>query len=180
MIQLDDVTVSLAGTPIVEGATFHLHPGDHAGLVGRNGSGKTTLLRAIVGELPTEQGALRVRPGVRVGWLPQQAVSGSTRPLWDEVRGAMTRILELEAELRAAEEAVAKDPSASQRLARATEQFAIHGGYAADEKVGTVLHGLGFAPDTWRKTCDTFSGGWQMRIALARLLLSDPDVALLD
>jgi ATP-binding cassette subfamily F protein 3 len=180
MIQLDDVTVSLAGTPIVEGATFHLHPGDHAGLVGRNGSGKTTLLRAIVGEVPAESGTVRVRPGARVAWLPQQAVSGSVRPLWDEVRGAMTRILQLEAELRAAEEAVGRDPDGAQRLARATEQFAVHGGYAADEKVGTVLHGLGFAPDTWRRTCDTFSGGWQMRIALARLLLSDPDVALLD
>jgi ATP-binding cassette subfamily F protein 3 len=180
MIQLDDVTVSFSGHPIVEGATTHVHPGDHVGLVGRNGSGKTTLLRAIVGELPTEQGAVRVRPGVRVAWLPQQAVSGSTRPLWDEVRAAMTRIVQLEAEIAAAERAVGQDPGAAERLSRATEAFALHGGYAADEKVGTVLHGLGFPPDTWRKTCDTFSGGWQMRIALARLLLSDPDVALLD
>jgi ATP-binding cassette subfamily F protein 3 len=180
MIQLDDVTVSFAGHPVVEGATFHLHPGDHAGLVGRNGSGKTTLLRAVVGEIPTEHGTARVRPGARVAWLPQQAVSGSSRPLWDEVRSAMTRLLQLEAELRAAEEAVGRDAAGPERLARATEVFALNGGYAADEKVGTVLHGLGFSPSVWRDGCDTFSGGWQMRIALARLLLSDPDVALLD
>ena len=107
-------------------------------------------------------------------------MSGSSRPLWDEVPSAMTRLLQLEAELKAAEEAVGRDAAGPERLARATEVFALNGGYAADEKVGTVLHGLGFSPSVWRDGCDTFSGGWQMRIALARLLLSDPDVALLD
>ncbi|MCA9494199.1 MAG: ABC-F family ATP-binding cassette domain-containing protein, partial [Myxococcales bacterium] len=157
----------------------HLHPGDHVGLVGRNGSGKTTLLRAMVGELGADGGRIVVRSGARVGWLPQQAVSGSTRTVWEEARSGMTRLLALKAELDAAE-ARAGDPGGPERLERATDAFRLAGGYAADEKVGEVLHGLGFLPETWHRTCDTFSGGWQMRIALARLLLSDPDVALFD
>ncbi|MEZ4235469.1 MAG: ABC-F family ATP-binding cassette domain-containing protein [Myxococcota bacterium] len=180
MIQLEDVTVAPGGDPLVRGATLHVHPGDHVGLVGRNGTGKTTLLRAIVGELPVDAGRIRVRNGARVGWLPQQAVSGSVRPLWDEVASGMTRLHALRAELQAAEAAVRADPGQAERLARAVDTFRLAGGYAADERIGQVLHGLGFAPEDWQRTCDTFSGGWQMRVALARLLLSEPDIALLD
>jgi ATP-binding cassette subfamily F protein 3 len=183
MIRLDDVTVSPGGHELVRGATFHLRPGDHAGLVGRNGTGKTTLLRAIVGEVSPDSGKVEVRPNIRLGWLPQQAVSGSTLPVWDEVRSRMTRLNQLRADLDAAQRAVEADPDrveAAQRLAQETERFRLAGGYAADERIGEVLHGLGFAPADWRRPCDTFSGGWQMRIALARLLLSEPDVALLD
>ncbi|MEQ1500825.1 MAG: ABC-F family ATP-binding cassette domain-containing protein [Myxococcota bacterium] len=180
MIRLSDVTVAPGGVDLVVGATLHVRPGDHLGLVGRNGTGKTTLLRAMVGEIGIDAGKVEVRPGIRVGWLPQQAVSGSVRPLWDEARAGMTRINALRDEVEAAERAVAADPSKAERLGRATDAFRLAGGYAADERIGMVLHGLGFGPDDWRRTCDTFSGGWQMRVALARLLLSDPDVALLD
>ena len=180
MIRLEDVALMPGGNEILAHATFHLRPGDHAGLVGRNGSGKTTLLRAIVGEVSPDAGKISVRAGARVGWLPQQAVSGSTRTVWDEARSGMTRVTALEAEVRAAERAVEADPDQAERLARVMESFRLAGGYAADEKVGEVLHGLGFGPAEWRRGCETFSGGWQMRIALARLLLSDPDVALLD
>jgi ATP-binding cassette, subfamily F, member 3 len=182
MIRLDDVTVAPGGEPLVRGVALHVRPGDHLGLVGRNGTGKTTILRAVVGEIPVDAGRVRVRPGARVGWLPQQAVSGSDRPLWDEVASGMTKLHALRAELEAAEQAVRDEPGPAQtdRLSRASDAFRLAGGYASDERIGEVLHGLGFAPADWRRTCDTFSGGWQMRIALARLLLSEPDVALLD
>jgi ATP-binding cassette, subfamily F, member 3 len=180
MIRLEDVSVAPGGTVLVSGATFHVRPGDHVGWVGRNGSGKTTLLRAIVGEQPLDGGAITVRPNTRLGWLPQQAVSGSARPVWDEVRSRMDRLNALRSEVEEAQGAVERDPSHAERLARATERFRLAGGYAADERIGEVLHGLGFPPASWHRTCDTFSGGWQMRIALARLLLSEPDVALLD
>ncbi|MEQ1568451.1 MAG: ABC-F family ATP-binding cassette domain-containing protein [Myxococcota bacterium] len=180
MIRLDDLTVAPGGNELVRGATFHLRPGDHVGLIGRNGTGKTTILRTIVGELSPDHGRVEVRPQIRLGWLPQQAVSGSSLPVWDEVRSRMTRINALRSELEAAQRAVEADPNAAERLARATERFRLEGGFSADERIGEVLHGLGFAPADWRRTCDTFSGGWQMRIALARLLLSEPDVALLD
>ncbi|HHO54601.1 MAG TPA: ABC-F family ATP-binding cassette domain-containing protein [Deltaproteobacteria bacterium] len=162
------------------GASLHLHPGDHVGLVGRNGSGKTTLLRAMLGELPPDAGHIHRRSAARIGWLPQQAVSGSTDTVWSEARSGMARLNALRDELEAAQRAVATDPAAADRLDRATEAFRLAGGFAEDEKIGEVLHGLGFRPEDWHRSCETFSGGWQMRIALARLLLSDPDVALLD
>jgi ATP-binding cassette subfamily F protein 3 len=180
VIRLEDVTLAPGGDDLVREVTFHLRPGDHVGLIGRNGTGKTTLLRAIVGELRPDAGQIHVRSGIRVGWLPQQAVSGSVRPLWDEVQSGMIRINQLREEVADAARAVERDPGQAGRLAEVTERFRLAGGYAADQQVGEVLHGLGFSPEDWRKSCDTFSGGWQMRIALARLLLSEPDVALLD
>jgi ATP-binding cassette subfamily F protein 3 len=175
VIRLEAVTVAPGGDPLVEGADWHIRPGEHVGLVGRNGTGKTTLLRAMVGETSPDAGKVVIRPGIRVGWLPQQAVSGSTRPVWDEVASRMDWFHRISRQL---EEATAS--GSPERVADATDAFRAAGGYAIDEKIGEVLHGLGFGPDTWRRTCDTFSGGWQMRIALARLLLSEPDVALLD
>ncbi len=181
MLRLDDITLSPGGHDVLRGATWHLRAADHAGLIGRNGAGKTTLLRAMVGELSPETGQIHRRGGLRLGWLPQQAVSGSTDTVWNEVRSRMEQLQRLESAVQAAQTAVEADaPGAVERLGQATEAFRLAGGYAAEERIGEVLHGLGFAPDTWHRRCDTFSGGWQMRIALARLLLSQPDVALLD
>jgi ATP-binding cassette subfamily F protein 3 len=181
VIRIEHATLAVAGDILLEDASWHVRPGEHVGLVGRNGTGKTTLLRAIVGELGLDRGTIARRPGMRLGWLPQKAVSGSTRPVWDEVASAMDWFHRLKAELATAEEAVAAGrPGADARFADATEVFRANGGFAVDAEIGSVLHGLGFPPDRWREPCDTFSGGWQMRIALARLLLSRPDVALLD
>ena len=151
------------------------------GLVGRNGTGKTTLLRVLLGEHSHDAGEVSVRTGVRIGYLPQHAVAGSSRPLWDEARSGMTRLLELEGVLARAQVAVqAGTDGAIARYDQAAEAFRLAGGWAADERVGEVLHGLGFRKDDWQRPCDTFSGGWQMRIALARLLLADADLLLLD
>ena len=180
MLRVDGATISVGGRDVLVDAELHLHPGDHVGLVGHNGSGKTTLLRALVGELAPDAGSIVRRNQVRLGWLPQQAVSGSTETVWDEAKSAMVKINALQQELDAAQDAVQNDSGAVDRLDRATEAFRLAGGFAVDEKIGEVLHGLGFGPENWHNHCDTFSGGWQMRIALARLLLSEPDVALLD
>ncbi len=181
MIQVDDATLALGGDILLEGGSWHVRPGERVGLVGRNGTGKSTLLRAIVGEVGLDRGTVTRRPGARLGWLPQRAVSGSTRPVWDEVASSMDWFHLLKAELDAAGQAVIADqPGAAERLADATEIFRTQGGFAVDAAIGEVLHGLGFAPDRWHAPCDTFSGGWQMRIALARLLLSRPEIALLD
>jgi ATP-binding cassette subfamily F protein 3 len=116
-----------------------------------------------------------------VGYLPQQAVSGSTLTVWEECRKALTGLNRKRETLERAEAAVAaQEEGAVEKLDLALEAFRRAGGFREDELIGEVLHGLGFRPDEWHRTCDTFSGGWQMRIALARLLLSDPDVAILD
>ena len=181
MIRLEDVDLAPGGDDLVLGATAHLNPGERLGLVGRNGSGKTTLLRAIVGERHPDGGRVHVRPGVRVGWLPQHAVAGSSATVWDEAASGLTHLKALEARVEAATQAVADGvDGAIERLERVTEQFRVAGGYALERRIGEVLHGLGFGPDAWHRPCDTFSGGWQMRIALARTLLSEPEVLVLD
>lgn len=181
MIRLEDVSLAPGGQDLLHDATWHLRPGERVGLVGRNGTGKTTLLRAIVGERPPDDGKVHVRSSARLGWLPQQAVAGSDETVWNEAASGLTRILKLQERLKAAEAAVAAhEDGAIERLDRATEAFRIAGGYALDERIGEVLHGLGFGPEAWHRPCSTFSGGWQMRIALARTLLSEPDVLVLD
>ncbi len=181
MLRLDDVTVTAGARTLLERGDLHVHPGDRVGLVGRNGVGKTTLLRVMLGELEPESGAVLTRNGVRVGWLPQQAVSGSVRDVWDEARSGMVHLIALGEQLAAAEVASASgEDAAINRAETAREAFRLAGGFAADEAVGEVLHGLGFRTEDWHRACQTFSGGWQMRIALARVLLSDPDLLLLD
>jgi ATP-binding cassette subfamily F protein 3 len=181
VIRLDAVTLAPGGHDLLVDASWHVRPGDRVGLVGRNGTGKTTVLRALAGELSPDTGTVHRRAGMRLGYLPQQAVSGSSDTVWNTVREQMHRLNALRGELEAARAAVERHaPGAVERVAAAEEAFRLGGGYAEDEQIGVVLHGLGFGPDTWHRSCDTFSGGWQMRIALARLLLSEPDVALLD
>ena len=181
MIQIEDVTLAPGGEPLLDGADWHIREHERVGLVGRNGTGKSTLLRAIVGEQLPAGGRIRVRNNLRLGYLPQQAVSGSTLPVWEEVRSQMHRLQLLRAELEAAEQALAgKEPGSVERHGRALEAFRHAGGFTEEQTIGSVLSGLGFSPETWHTPCDQFSGGWQMRIALARLLLSEPDVALLD
>jgi ATP-binding cassette subfamily F protein 3 len=181
VLRLEDVTLAVGPRDLLVGASLHVHPHDKVGIVGPNGCGKTSMLRLLVGELEAESGRVYRRGGIGVGYLPQHAVSGSSRSVWDEAASGMTRIRALQADLERARRAVeGGDDAAIDALGEAEEAFRLAGGYAQDERVGEVLHGLGFGPDRWHDACDTFSGGWQMRIALARLLLSDPDVLLLD
>lgn len=173
MLRLQGVTVSAGGRDLVLEANLHVHPGDKVGLVGRNGTGKTTLLRAIVGEILVDAGKITVRSDAVVGWLPQTAVSGSTRTVWEEAKSRMVSMEALAERVAAAEAQVAAgDDDAIELLGEAQTAFRMAGGFAIDERIGGVLSGLGFTKEDWARTCDTFSGGWQMRIALARLLLS--------
>ncbi|TNE85647.1 MAG: ABC transporter ATP-binding protein [Deltaproteobacteria bacterium] len=181
VIRVEDVSLSFGDDPLFEDVSWHLRPGEHLGLVGRNGTGKTTLLRILAEELTPDTGKVLKRGGIRVGWLPQHTVAASSRSVWDEASSQMDRLQQLKRELEEAQGAAdAGEPGAAGRLAEATDAFTRAGGYRIDQMIGEVLHGLGFGPDTWHRPCDSFSGGWQMRVALARLLLSGPDVALLD
>lgn len=181
MIRLENATLAAGTTDLLVDADLHLRPGDRVGLVGRNGTGKTTLIRALLGEVDLERGTVHRRKDLRVGYLPQQAVAGSSRTVWDEVRQGATRLVALKEAVDHAQAAADRGaPRAVEQLSEALTAFDMAGGYAWDERVGTVLHGLGFDPTLWETPCEDLSGGWQMRTALARMLLSEPDVALLD
>jgi len=181
VLRLEALTLTVGAVDLLVDVDWHLRPGRRVGLVGRNGVGKTSLLRAITGDLTPSSGRVHIRGGVRPGTLPQQAVSGSADTVWDEASRRMDWLHELEARLRRAQADVeAEVPGAIERLSRVTEQMRLRGAFAAEERIGEVLHGLGFSPDDWRRPCCELSGGWQMRVALARLLLSDPQLLLLD
>jgi ATP-binding cassette, subfamily F, member 3 len=181
MIHIDNASLAPGGVDLLDGATWEIRATDKVGLIGRNGTGKTSLMRAIVGELDFDTGQLRIRPGLQIGYLPQQAVSGSTATVWEEVQMDMHAFHQMRNELLVSEQAVKEDkPGAAARLETATETFRIAGGFAIESKIGGVLHGLGFQSETWHQPCAQFSGGWQMRIALARVLLAEPDLAILD
>ena len=179
MLRLEQVELAIGGKTLLSGADWRVHPGEKVALVGRNGSGKSTLMRAILGEVHVESGTLAVRRGARLGWLPQEGVPPTDDTVWDTARAWMHELLALEAELRAAEAEVGA-PDGPERLERVGERFRMAGGYAMDERVGEVLHGLGFPPSQWRRPCRELSGGWRMRVALGRLLLSEPELLLLD
>ncbi len=170
-------------------ASWTLHPGQKCALIGRNGCGKSTLLRLCAARagLPggddstLDTGRVVIRSDAVVGYLPQQAVSGSTLSVWDEVsQGLVSLVRERERLVQLEREVEAGVAGAIEALATATEAFRLRGGYVMDERIGEVLHGLGFLPSDWHRPCPSFSGGWQMRIALARLLLSSPTLLLLD
>jgi ATP-binding cassette subfamily F protein 3 len=181
MIRAEGVVLAPGGDVLLDEVSLHVRPGARVALVGRNGTGKSTLLRALAGLVEPAEGRIALREGCRIGWLPQQAVSGSTASVWDEARSALEGLVRLRARLEAAEEALSDDAEASALAhAQALEAFTAAGGFAEDERVGSVLHGLGFGPEDWSRPCAELSGGWQMRVALARVLLAAPDVALLD
>ncbi len=181
MLRIERATLSLGGRDLLASASWQVHAGDRVGLMGANGSGKTSILRVVTGELDLERGELWLRPNLRLGYLRQQPPSRGERTLWDEARASMSRLAHLQRELDEAGLAVEREaPGAAARLGEATERFRLAGGYAAEERVGEVLHGLGFRKEDWSRPCNAFSGGWQVRIELACLLLSEPDLMLLD
>jgi ATP-binding cassette subfamily F protein 3 len=181
MLRFENATVAVGGVDLLEGVDWHVPPGAKVGLVGRNGTGKTTLLRVAAGEHLLDSGKVERRANTRLGYLHQHSKVPPGRIVWEEVRSGMTALLTLEAELKRAEQAVERgEPGAVEKAERIAERFRLAGGYAMDERVGEVLAGLGFRKADWERPCETFSGGWQVRIALAKLLLAEPELLLLD
>ena len=183
LVAVEDALVSIGDRDLLQGATWRVMPGTAVGIVGENGAGKSTLMKTLVGLHPVAGGRVRVAPGVRIGYLEQTAVSGSQRTVWEEAMSQMRALNEAKAALEEAEsmlEKVPEDPDVVQAYVDAEAAFAAADGYTYEQKVGRVLGGLGFSPEAQRRLCSEFSGGWQMRIALGKLLLSEPELLLLD
>ena len=171
MLDLNDVTLRVAGRPLLEAATIHLPSGQRFGLVGRNGTGKSTLLRLIAGELQPDEGSLRLQAGVRIGMVAQEAPGGELTPL-ESVLAADRERASLLAELEASPEPA--------RLAEIHDRLSAIGADAAPARAARILKGLGFDEEAQGRPLSSFSGGWRMRVALAAVLFLEPDLLLLD
>jgi ATP-binding cassette, subfamily F, member 3 len=171
MLNLTDITVRLGGRTILDGATAALPPRSRVGLIGRNGAGKTTLVRVIAGLLEPDTGSADMPRGSRLGYIAQEAPAGSGTPL-DTVLAAD---IERAALLHEAE--ISHDPD---RLGEVHERLNAIAAHSAPARAARILVGLGFDEDAQNRSLDSFSGGWRMRVALASLLFSAPDVLLLD
>ena len=187
MLQLSSLTKGFGGRVLFDRVTWQISAGDRVGLCGPNGSGKTTLLRMLAGFDEADSGTMAKRTGLTVGYLPQDGLSHTGRSLIDEVSTAFQPMLDIQRTMQDLEHRLA-DPGYSredhdailERYSELQHRFRDEDGYAIDLKVAGVLNGLGFAPADFEKPTDTFSGGWQMRIALAKLILQRPHVLLLD
>jgi ATP-binding cassette subfamily F protein 3 len=171
MLVIDDITLRVAGKPLIEGGAAQLPARARVGLVGRNGAGKTTLFRAIAGELSPEHGSIRYPGRWRVRRLSQEAPDGPER-LIDVVLAADTERTRL-----LAESETAHDPH---RIAEVQTRLADIDAHSAPARAAAILAGLGFPAADQERPCSDFSGGWRMRVALASVLFAEPDLLLLD
>ena len=188
MISVDNVSVSYGGWTLFDGISFLVNPKDRIGLVGKNGAGKTTLLRLIIGEQQPTEGAITRNGDCTVGYLPQQMKVADTTSLLEETATAFAEVLALEAEIErlTGEIALREDYESEeyaallQRLNEANDHYHILGGETRDADIEKTLLGLGFRREDFGRPTSEFSGGWRMRIELAKLLLRRPSVFLLD
>ena len=171
MLRISDITYAVEGRPLFEGATATIPDGHKVGVVGRNGTGKTTLFRLIRGELALEGGSITLPQRARIGGVAQEVPSSETS-LLDTVLEADTERASLLAEAE-----TATDPA---RIAEVQTRLADIDAWSAEARATSILRGLGFAQTEIAMPCSAFSGGWRMRVALAGVLFSAPDVLLLD
>ena len=188
MISLDNLTVSYGGWTLFDNISFLINPKDRIGLVGKNGAGKTTLLRIITGEQQPTSGAVTINGDCTIGYLPQTMRVADTTTLVQETAKAFDEVLRLEAEIeeltrqiteRTDYESLAYE-QLLHRLNDAQDRYHILGGETRDADIEKTLLGLGFRREDFGRATSEFSGGWRMRIELAKLLLRRPSIFLLD
>ena len=182
IMQLEHISKSFGGRQLFHDVTFRLEEYERLALVGPNGAGKTTMLNIISGQEDADEGRVLFAKGARVGYLEQEAIEMVDQPIFEEVMSSQVEVLEAERRLYKLEHELGDDPSEQQLAAagRARDAYEVLGGYTIEAKVRSVMFGLGFKEADLRRSTTEFSGGWQMRIALAKLLIRNPEVLLLD
>src|SRR5215218_405711 len=167
---------------VLSGASLAVEAGEKVGLVGRNGVGKTTLLNVLSGNSEPDGGVVEHIGGTKVRMTSQSLYAGVGRSVEEEMLSAFEALIHRERELKALEAKLSENPSPMllERYGRLQAEFERDGGYEYRARAASTLSGLGFAPEDWKRPVGSFSGGEQSRIALARLLLEEPDLVLLD
>ena len=183
MIQLVGTSKAYGEQVLLRDVSWRVGNGDRVGLVGPNGSGKSTLLKILAGLVAADAGKVVLAKGKRVGYLPQDGLQLAGRTVSGEVRTAFADLLQLRREQEEVAEQLSRTPDAPELLTRygaLEEEWQRRGGYEMDTRISEILSGLGFAAAEQERPVETFSQGWQMRIALAKLLVEANDLVLLD
>ena len=187
MIQLSAAGKRFGHKLLFENVDWLITNRDHIGLVGGNGTGKSTLLKVLAGMDTFDYGSLTVAKGTSAGYLPQDGLTLSGRTVFAECMSVFDDLRAMETELESLMHSMAELDHTSaayeavaNRYQRVEHEFRARDGYSIEAEVGRVLMGLGFTKDDWQRQTDEFSGGWQMRLALAKLLLQKPNLLLLD
>jgi len=186
MITLNHVQKQFGSKVLFKDCSLQIGVRDRLGLIGPNGSGKTTLFRMILGEESIDEGEILIAKGVKIGYLPQEVISFQGNTVLDEVLRSLTNITSLQDKMKILEEELSslEDPKEQERLAKEygklQERYTLLGGYGLEAEAKRILQGLGFKERDFNRLTDQLSGGWLMRIALAKILLQSPDLLLLD
>src|ERR1700723_1559300 len=187
MLQLSAAGKRFGPRILFENANWLITPNERTALVGANGTGKSPLPKLLAGAESLDYGTLQRTRGMTIGYLPQEGLALCGRSVFEECLSVFADFRSMEQELETLSTKLAEFDPATPEYAAAADRFSYldshfraHDGYALDAQVGTVLSGLGFSKHDWSRQTDEFSGGWQMRMALAKLLLQKPSLLLLD
>jgi ATP-binding cassette subfamily F protein 3 len=186
MITFSHVQKQFGSRVLFKDCSLQIGVRNRVGLIGPNGSGKTTLFRMILGEEPIDDGEILIAKGVKIGYLPQEVISFQGNTVLDEVLRSLTNITSLQDKMKILEEELSslEDPKEQERLAKEygklQEHYTLLGGYGLEAEAKRILQGLGFKERDFNRLTNELSGGWLMRIALAKILLQSPDLLLLD
>ena len=188
MISVSNLTVSFSGVPLYEEISFLVNSRDRIGLAGKNGAGKSTFLKILCGLMPPDSGEISIQQGATVGYLPQDMVHNLGKTVFNETASSFAEIKNLEKKIEQVNEqlTIRTDYETDEymqlihNLNEYNERFMLLGGYSIEADIEKILLGLGFERTDFTRLTDEFSGGWRMRIELAKILLQKPDVLLLD
>lgn len=183
MIQLDNISKEYPDGILFSNVSLLIKKRMRVGLVGPNGSGKTTLLRLMLGEESPDNGSIQKNKNLSIGYLPQDVIVGTKQSILDEVLSSFPEIIDIEKRIEIISSEIASNPNDIKKLkilGDLQQRFDSLGGWSIEKKAKEILGGLGFAENQFQRSLDTFSGGWRMRVALAGILLKNPDVLFFD